>query len=151
MIFDIVISVGTPQSMSCLQLAMVLKEESIKRSGHPGGYREWLVKAADQGHLKAAQELVLHPHNRQRLVYVNRALEIEREKVRRYESASPLERQIIEIEERYRLQYQDAVNALPRGDGTREGKLQFQKEVNKLLEKYNQLRDAEIEKIRSYQ
>ncbi|MGI9538197.1 MAG: tetratricopeptide repeat protein, partial [Desulfocapsaceae bacterium] len=47
------------------QLAMVLKEESIKRSGHPGGYQDWLVKAAEQGHLKAAQELVLHPRNRE--------------------------------------------------------------------------------------
>ncbi|MGI9537023.1 MAG: tetratricopeptide repeat protein, partial [Desulfocapsaceae bacterium] len=91
------------------------------------------------------------PFNRQRLDYVNRALEIEREKVRRYESASPLERQIIGVEERYRRNYQDAVNALPRGDGTSEGKLKFRKEVNKLLEKYNQLRDAEIEKIRSSQ
>ena len=89
------------------------------------------------------------PFTRQRLAYVNQALETEREKVRRYESATPLERQIIAIEERYRHQYQDAVNALPRGNGTREGKLQFQKEVKKLLEKYNQLGDAEIEKIKS--
>ena len=91
------------------------------------------------------------PFNRQRLIYVNRALEREREMVRRYESASPRERQIIEIEERYRQQYQNAVNALPRGNGTKEAKLQFQKEVKKLLEKYNQLRDAEIQKIKSGQ
>lgn len=89
------------------------------------------------------------PFTRQRLAYVNQALETEREKVHRYESATPLERQIIAIEERYRQQYQDAVNALPRGNGTHEGKLQFQKEVKKLLEKYNQLRDTEIEKIKS--
>jgi TPR repeat protein len=89
------------------------------------------------------------PFNRQRLVYVNRALEAEREMVRRYESASPKERQIIEIEERYRQQYQDAVNALPRGNGTQEGKLHFQKEAKKLLEKYNRLRDEEIQKINS--
>ena len=88
------------------------------------------------------------PFNRQRLQYVYRALEIEREKVRRYESASPLERQIIDIEERYRAQYQAAVNALPRGNGTREGNLRFQKEVKSLREKYDRLRDAEIERIK---
>lgn len=87
------------------------------------------------------------PFNRQRLVYINKAVKTEREKARRYESASPLERQIIDIEERYRQQYQDEVNTMPREYGTREGRLQFQKEVKKLLEKYNRLRDAEIEKL----
>ncbi len=47
------------------QLAMVLKEQSIARHGRPGGYQDWLVRAAEQGHLKAAQELVLHPRNRE--------------------------------------------------------------------------------------
>lgn len=48
------------------RLAMVLKEESIQRHGRPGGgYQDWLVKAAEQGHLKAAEELVRHPRNRE--------------------------------------------------------------------------------------
>jgi len=45
-------------------LAMVIKEESGARYG-ASGYQNWLVRAAEQGHLKAAQELVLHPRSRE--------------------------------------------------------------------------------------
>ena len=110
-------------------------------------YERLLGSYAESNYLGEINERFI-PFNRQRLIFVNQALEYEKEKTLRYENASPLERQIIEIEERYRERYQAAVNALPRGDGTREGKLQFQKEVRSLREKYNRLRDTEIERIK---
>jgi len=88
------------------------------------------------------------PFQRRRLVYVSEALKRENEKARRYEAATPLQRKIIEVEDRYRQQYQDAVNALPRGDGTREGKQRFRDDVNKLRTLYNRLRDTEIARLK---
>ena len=110
-------------------------------------YERLLKSYAANNYLGEINESFI-PFNRRQLVYVTKALQIEREKIRRYENASPLERRIIEIEKRYGKQYQDAVNALPRDNGTREGMMQFRKEVKILLEKYNRLRDAEIEKIK---
>ena len=106
-----------------------------------------LLQAYDDDNYQGEIDERFIPFNRQRLIYASKALATEREKARRYEAASPLERQVIEIEERYRLQYQDAVNALPRGNGTREAKLLFRKKIARLREQYNRKRDAEIAKL----
>ncbi|MDB4470866.1 hypothetical protein N9063_01130, partial [Deltaproteobacteria bacterium] len=111
-------------------------------------YQNLLQAYDDDNYLGEIDEQFI-PFNRQRLIYATKALATEQEKARRYEAASPLERRIIEVEERYRLQYQDAVNALPRGNGTREGKLLFREKIKQLQEKYNRLRDAEIAKLRA--
>ncbi len=108
-----------------------------------------LLQAYDEGNYTGEIDERFIPFNRQRLVYVSKALESEIEKARRYEAATPLERQIIEVEDRYRQQYQDAVNALPRDDGTRDGKLKFRADVHQLLKQYNQLRDAEIARLKA--
>ncbi len=108
-----------------------------------------LLQAYDENSYQGEIDERFIPFNRQRLIYATQALEAEQEKARRYEAASPLERQIIEVEERYRLQYQDAVNALPRDSGTRPGKLQFRKEIDRLRGQYNRLRDAEIVRLKA--
>lgn len=136
--------------MDALALALEKGRYGLKRDleNAKEWYQRLLKSYAANNYLGEINERFI-PFNRQRLVYINQALETEKEKNRRYKNASPVERQIIDIEERYRQQYQDAVNAMPRGNGTREGKLQFQNEVKNLREKYNRLRDAEIEKIKS--
>ena len=108
-----------------------------------------LLQAYDDGNYQGEIDARFIPFNRQRLIYASKALATEQEKARRYEAAPPLERQVIEVEERYRLQYQDAVNALPRGNGTRQAKLLFREKIDRLREQYNRKRDAEIAKLRS--
>jgi hypothetical protein len=52
--------------------------------------------------------------------------------------------EIIAIEDEYRRQYEKAVNALDRGDGTRAGKARFREEVQRLRHYYIELREKEI-------
>jgi hypothetical protein len=113
--------------------------------------RQWyqrLLQAYEEGNYTGEIGERFIPFNRQLLGYVSKALKNEIEKARRYEAATPLERQIIEVKDRYRQEYQDAVNALPRGDGTREGKRNFRAKVQQLLKQYHQLRDAEIARLK---
>jgi hypothetical protein len=70
------------------------------------------------------------------------------DRARRYEQATDLERQIMDIEDRYRLAYQKAVNRLDRGDGTRQGKEQYRARREQLRQQYVRQRELEIEKIR---
>jgi TPR repeat protein len=72
---------------------------------------------------------------RRRLEYVGKALQYQEDRSRRYEQASALERQIMEIEDRYRLKYQKAVNGLNRRDGSQEGKKQYRAQVEQLRQK----------------
>ena len=44
------------------RLAMYIKEQS--GSSYGSGYHDWLVRAAEQGHLEAARQLVLHPRSK---------------------------------------------------------------------------------------
>jgi hypothetical protein len=85
---------------------------------------------------------------RRRLEYVGKALQYQEDRSRRYEQASALERQIMEIEDRYRLKYQKAVNGLNRRDGSQEGKKQYRAQVEQLRQKYIRQRELEIEKIK---
>ena len=88
------------------------------------------------------------PFQRRQLGYTDKALQIEIEKAQRYEQASPLERQIVEVEERYHVQYQNAVNRLDRSDSGPGGKEIFRAEVDRLRKHFNRLRDAEIASIK---
>ena len=85
---------------------------------------------------------------RRYLEYVNKALQYQEDRSRRYEQATALERQIMEIEDRYRLKFQKAVNGLNQQDGSREGKKRFQEQVERLRQEYNHQREVEIEKIK---
>jgi TPR repeat protein len=85
---------------------------------------------------------------RRRLEYVSKARQHQEDIVRRYEQATALERQIMDIEDRYRMEYQKAVNRLKRGDGSREGQKQFRARVEQLHQKYARQRELEIEKIK---
>jgi hypothetical protein len=85
---------------------------------------------------------------RSRLEYMNKARQYQEDRSRRYEQATALERQIMEIEDRYRLKYQKAVSGLDRQDGSREGKKQFRAQVERLRQEYIRQRELEIEKIK---
>jgi TPR repeat protein len=85
---------------------------------------------------------------RSRLEYMNKARQYQEDRTRRYEQATALERQIMEIEDRYRLKYQKAVNGLDRQDGSREGKKQFRAQVERLRQEYIRQRELEIVKIK---
>ena len=83
-----------------------------------------------------------------RLEIMSKALKYQEERSRRYEQASDLERQIMEIEDRYRLKYQKAVNSLKRRGGSPEEKQQYRAQVEQLRQKYRRQRELEIEKIK---
>ena len=85
---------------------------------------------------------------RRRLEYVSKALQYQEDRSRRYEQATDLERQIMEIEDRYRLEYEKSINGLNRQDGSREGKKQFRAQVERLRQKYTRQRELEIENIK---
>lgn len=79
---------------------------------------------------------------------MDKARQYQEDSSRRYEQATALERQFMEIEDRYRLEYQKAVNGLNRQDGSREGKKRFQTQVERLRQEYTRQRELEIEKIK---
>ena len=54
----------------------------------------------------------------------------------------------MDIEDRYRLKYQKAVNGLSRQDGSREGQKQHRAKVEQLRQKHIRQRELEIEKIK---
>ena len=83
---------------------------------------------------------------KRQLGYTARALIIQEEKELRYEQASPEEREIIAIEEHYHKLYEKAVNKLDRSDGSSAGQEKFRADVQRLLHKYQVLRDQEIKK-----
>jgi TPR repeat protein len=85
---------------------------------------------------------------RRRLEYMGKALQYQEDRSRRYEQASALERQIMEIEDRYRLKYQKAVNGLKRRGGSQEDKKQYRAQAEQLRQKYTRERELEIEKIK---
>jgi accessory gene regulator protein AgrB len=85
---------------------------------------------------------------RNRLEYVDKARQYQEERSRRYEQATALERQIMDIEDHFRLKYQKAVNGLNRQDGSREGKKQFRAQVERLRQKHIRQRKQEIEEIK---
>jgi TPR repeat protein len=84
---------------------------------------------------------------RRRLEYVTRARQYKEDRARRYEQATELERQIMDIEDRYRLKYEKAVNGLNRGHGSPESQKQYRARVEQLRRKYVREREREIEKI----
>ena len=84
---------------------------------------------------------------RRRLEYVTRARQYKEDRARRYEQATELERQIMDIEDRYRLKYEKAVNGLNRGDGSPESQKQYRARVEQMRRKYVREREREIEKI----
>ena len=85
---------------------------------------------------------------RRRLEYVSKARQHQEDRARRYEQGTAQERQIMDIEDRYRIEYQKAVNRLKRGDGSREGQKQFRAKVEQLRQQYTRQRELEIEKIK---
>ena len=54
----------------------------------------------------------------------------------------------MEIEDRYRLEYQKAVNGLKRRGGSQEDKKQYRAQVERLRQEYSRQRELEIEKIK---
>ena len=86
---------------------------------------------------------------KRQLGYATRALEVQEEKTRRFQQASPLERRVIEITENYRKQYEQAVNALDRRDGSVGGAKALRAEMQRLRQTYIDLREQEIEKLNS--
>ncbi len=79
---------------------------------------------------------------------MSKARQHQEDRARRYEQADALERQIMDIEDRYRMEYQKAVNRLNRGDGSPEGRKQFRARVEQLRRQYTRQQELEIEKIK---
>jgi len=110
-------------------------------------YRKLLL-AYDSGQYLAEVDERFITFQRRRLEYVSKARQYQEDRSRRYEQATALERQIMEIEDRYRLEYQKAVNELNRRGGSLEDKQRYRAGMKKLRQKYIHQRDQEIEKLK---
>jgi TPR repeat protein len=110
-------------------------------------YRK-LLQAYDSGLSRGDVDERFITFQRRRLEYVSKVRQYKEDRSRRYEQATALERQIMEIEDHYRLEYQKAVNGLNRRDGSREGKKNYRARVEQLRQKYIRQRELEIEKIK---
>ena len=110
-------------------------------------YRE-LLQAYESGQYLGEVDDRFIRFQRSRLEYMHKARQYQEDRSRRYEQATTLERQIMEIEDRYRLKFQKAVNGLTRQDGSREGKKQFRAQVEQLRQEYSRQRELEIEQIK---
>ena len=107
-----------------------------------------LLQAYDSGQYLGDIDNRFISFQRRRLEIVSKARQYQEDRSRRYEQATALERQIMEIEDRYRLEYQEAVNGLNRRDGSRDGKTQYRARVEQLRQDYIHQREKEIEKIK---
>ena len=110
-------------------------------------YRK-LLQAYESGQYQGDVDDRFIAFQRRRFEYVSKARLYQEDRSRRYEQATALERQIMDIEDRYRLKYQKAVNGLSRQDGSREGQKQHRAKVEQLRQKHIRQRELEIEKIR---
>ena len=107
-----------------------------------------LLQAYESGQYLGEVDDQFIAFQRRRHEIMSKALKYQEERSRRYEQASDLERQIMEIEDRYRLKYQKAVNSLKRRGGSPEEKQQYRAQVEQLRQKYRRQRELEIEKIK---
>ena len=110
-----------------------------------------LITAYESGNYQGEINDRFMPFNRSRLVYAQKALQVENERKRRYEEASPFERRIIAVEDAYRREYESAVNALDRRDGSPEGREKTRLEIQRLRAEYERRRDEEIARLRGGQ
>ena len=107
-----------------------------------------LLLAYDSGQYTGDVDDRFISSQRRRLGYVSKARQHQEDRARRYEQATAMEQQIMDIEDRYRIEYQKAVNRLNRRDGSREGRKQFRARVEQLRQQYARQRELEIEKIK---
>jgi TPR repeat protein len=107
-----------------------------------------LLQAYDSGQYAGDVDERFIRSQRRRLEYVIKARKLQEDRARRYEQATALERQIMDIEDRYRIEYQKAVNRLNRGNGSKEGRKQFRAKVEQLRQHYARQRELEIEQIK---
>ena len=107
-----------------------------------------LLQAYDSGQYIGDIDDQFISFQRRRLEYVTRAQQYQEDRAHRYSQANALERQIMETEDRYRTEYQKAVNRLNRGDGSREGQKRFRARVEQLRQEYNRQKKLEIAKIK---
>ena len=107
-----------------------------------------LLQAYDSGQYTGNVDDRYISSQRRRFGYVSKARQHQEDRARRYEQATALERQIMDIEDRYRIEYQKAVNRLKRGDGSEEGRKQFRARVEQLRQEYRRQQELEIEKIK---
>ena len=110
-------------------------------------YRK-ILQAYESGEYQGTVDEQFITTQRRQFEFVTNVLNYNRGILRRYEKATPLDRKIIEIDNRYRQQYQKAAKALDHGDNSLEGRKRFRAEVNRLRQQYVERRKAEIEKLK---
>jgi TPR repeat protein len=137
------------RAMGALALAYEKGRYRLARDyGQSQMWYQKLLQSYDSGQYMGDVDDRFINSQRRRLEYVSKARHHQEDRVRRYEQATALERQIMDIEDRYRMEYQKAVNRLKRGDGSREGRKQFRARVEQLRQNYARQRELEIEKIK---
>ncbi len=138
------------QAMGTLALAYEKGRHGLARNFEQArNWYEKLLQAYDSGRYLGDVDDRFIKFQRRRLEYVTRAQKYKEDRARRYEQATALERRIMDIEDRYRLKYQKAVNDLNRGSGSRENRMRYRARVEQLRRKYTRQRELEIEKVRS--
>jgi Sel1 repeat len=121
-------------------------EQDYQKAQH--WYQKMIQVYASGDYLGDVDEEFIAVQRRQ-LNFVNNALSFNKGIVQRNEKATSLDRKIIEINNRYRLQYQKAAKELDDGDQSLEGRKRFRVQVNRLREIYGERREAEIVQLKS--
>jgi TPR repeat protein len=83
------------------------------------------------------------------LGYTERALVTQIEREKRAANASPLELEVIAIEDCYRKEYERVVNSLDRRDGSKEGMARTRAEIDRLRLHYKGLREQEVDRFKA--
>jgi hypothetical protein len=120
-------------------------ERNFKQARH---WYETLLQAYESGHYLGEVDEPFIQFHRRRLEYVIRAHHYKEDRARRYAQATDLERQIMDIEDRYRRQYENAVNGLNRGNGRQQNQKNYRAQVEQLRQEYIRQRDREIENVK---
>ena len=110
-------------------------------------YRKLLDAYESEQYLGDVDERFIQ-FQRSRLEVVSKIRKFKEDRARRYEQADPLERQIMDIEDRYHQEFQKAVNRIVFPSTRREGIKHYREEVSRLRQEYNRRRDLEIEKVK---
>ena len=136
--------------------AMAALTEAIEK-GHYGltqdyqkaqnGYRK-MLQTYESGKYEGKVDEQFIKTQRRQLEFVTNVLNYNKGKLQRLKKATLLDRQIIEIDNLYRLQYQQAAKALDHGDTSPEGRKRFRAEVNRLRQLYIERREVEIGKLK---
>jgi len=133
------------RAMEALALGYYKGRPWLKRDlGKSKDWYERLIAAYESGEYIGEFDEKFIPYQRGRLKITTRAWVFEQNKKSRYENATPYEKKVMDIEEQYRLKYQQEVNTFMRSNSGGITGDRLRQEIQRIKEENYRQRDAEI-------